>query len=809
MIKNYILVAFRNIKKHRTFSFINIFGLALAMSVCMLVILMFADSRRYDRFNSKRDRIYRILTHAPGGRQPYATSSYPLAAYLKANYPSVEETVTVMPGVVGEASIDHSIAPLKGYFTSPSFFKIFDFELSAGDKQSALTEARSIIISAEIATKLFGNSSPLGKVIEFDSRGDGDKRPVSWGSFTVTGVIDPSRYKTHLKFDALMSSATAPSLIAEKKLEDLSNNWNWYFRPYTFALMQSDKTRSDLEIALADAVKRNEANISDEYSKGLHFEPQSLNDVHLALTGNDTSERMPVQGYYFLGILAIVIMLSACLNYTNLSVARALTRAKEIGIRKVTGANKRSLIAQFMGESIIVSLLALLMAIGFLQALRPAFTGLWINQFLHFELPNEPWAYMMFIAFALIVGILAGIFPAFRMSSYQPIAALKKQEGSTGSRWGIRRILSISQFCISMLFITTSALIFQQFRHYMAFDYGMKTENVMNINLQGVDYRQAANELSQVPGVMGVSATNLIPATGESNSNQLRKPGQPDSEFKQTYVIVADENFVNNLGLELVAGHNPAPSKDSTTMQVIVNEEMAKAFGYQQPSQIVGESFEGKWSKQQIVIAGVVKDFRYQLLINSPKAKPLMIYNRASQFNFLNVRISASNIPALVAALETKWKALDPAHPMKYEFYDDQLADTHRALFDAVSILGFIAFLAIVIACLGLLGMATYMTERRLKEVGIRKVMGAGDWGITLLLSKSFLKVLGIAVLIGAPMSYFINNFWLEFIPNRVEFGAGTIVMSIIVLMTLGLITIGSQTIKASLTKPIDTLKEE
>lgn len=817
MLKNYIVVAFRNITKHKTFSFINIFGLALAMSVCLLVILMLADQRRYDRFNSKGDRIYRILSKTPEGRQPYATSPFPTAADLKANYPAVEEATTLMPTVTGDAKAGEQFAVMKGYMTDQAFFKIFDYELTSGNRETALSQPRSVVISVNIAKRLFAGSDPVGKTIEFFNRGlafplggdDAGHAPVAWGNFTITGVFDPSLYKSHLTFDVLMSASTAPSLIAEHKYDDLSNNWNWYFRPYTFVLVRENKSKDDLQSALDDVTKRNEPGIQEEYSKGLMLQAQALKDVQLGLTGNDTSNRLPLEAYYFLGILALIIMLSACLNYTNLSIARALTRAKEIGIRKVTGANKKSLVFQFLGESVIMSMLALVMAIVFLQALRPAFKNLWLNKHLNFELPNEPIAYAAFIIFALIVGVIAGTFPAFRMSSYQPITALRKQESGRGSRWSIRKVLSVSQFCVSLLFITTSALIFKQFEHYMTFDYGMRTENVVNVALQGVDYQKAVNEMSQVPGVVGISASNLLPATGESNSDQVRKPGQTDADFKTAYIIMADESFIDNLGLSLIAGRKVPPSKDSTTTQVIVNEDLAKEFGYQQPSQIVGEILETKWSKESIIVAGVVKDFRYQLLINRDKVGPLMIFNRPDAFKFLNIKVSTSNIPAMVSALEKQWKTLDPSHPMQYEFYDDQLAGTHRAIFDVVSILGFIAFLAIVIACLGLLGMATYMTERRLKEVGIRKVLGAADWGITVLLSRSFLKILGIAVLIGAPMSYFINNLWLQLLPNRVEFGFGIVVISTIVLLMLGLITIASQTVRAARTKPIDTIKEE
>jgi putative ABC transport system permease protein len=815
MLKNYVKVALRNILKHKTFSFINIFGLALAMSVCLLVILMLSDQLRYDRFNSKKDRIYRIVTYVPDGRQPYATSPFPSGPYLKSNYPAIEDAVSLLPNVTGDVKSGEHVAVMKGYFTEPSFFRIFDFKLISGNSETALTEPRSIVISTDIAKKLFGNDDPLGKTVEFFNRhlafpiedDDTGSAPTPWGSFTITGVIDVSQYKSHLKFDVLMSNATMPSLWAEKKLDDLTNNWNWFFRPYTFVLLRDNASTPDLETALTDMVRRNETSIQEEYSKGLRLEGQPLEDVQLGLSGNDTNNRLPIQGFYFLGFLSIIIMLSACLNYTNLSIARALTRAKEIGIRKVTGANKRSLVFQFLGESVVVSMMALVMAIVFLQALRPAFKGLWLNKYLNFELPFDLITYLVFVAFALIAGVVAGTFPAFRMSAYQPITALRKQESARSSRWGLRSTLSVSQFCISLLFITTSVLIFKQFQHYMAFDYGMKTGNIVNISLQGVDREKAANEIAQIPGVVSISASDLVPAAGQTNGDEYKKPGETD--YKSAHNICADENFIDNLGLTLIAGTQVPATTDSTMAQVIVNEEMARAFGYQQPSQIIGAVLEGKWSKRQVMVGGVVKDFRFQLLINSDKPGPLVIFNNPSAFNFLNVRVTNADSRDLIAAMEAKWKTLDPLHPMSYRVFDEQLAATHRAIFDVVSILGFISFLAIVIACLGLLGMATYMVERRKKEVGIRKVLGAAEWGITLLLSKAFLKMLAIAVLIGGPLSYFINRLWLEILPNRVEFGFGTVAFATSMLLMLGLITIGSQTMKASRVNPSDTLKEE
>ncbi len=812
MFKNYFKVGIRNILKYKVFSFINIFGLAVAMSVCMLIILMLADQNRYDQFHEKKDRIYRILSDYEGSRQPYATSPFPLANALKTEYTVAEETTHITPGIGGDATYEQKLADMRGYFAEPSFFNVFSFELEKGDKASALSKPFSMIISKEIAYQLFNDENPLSKTIEFSDRqlpfpqeADGvGAPPVSWGSFTVTGVLDETKYASHLKFDVLISSSTSASLIAEKKMEDLSNNWEWYFRTYTYILLDEHKKAEDLSIALNDLVARKYADLHSEQTKGFKLKAQPLGDVALGLAGNDTNNRLPILGYYFLSVLAFVIMLSACLNYTNLSIARALTRAKEIGVRKVTGAIRRNLVFQFMSESIITALLALVMAVLFLMIIAPAFKGLWVNKYLNFELPSMPSVYLVFIGFALIIGILAGVYPALYLSKQQPIKTLKNLNNTTGGKLGLRKVLGVTQFVISLFFITTSILIFNQFKHFISFNYGFNSANIINIELQGTDYQKLSNEFSSLSEVSSISATDIIPATGRSNGIQIRKINSKQDDYLPAYIINIDENFLPNLGLQIIAGENLPPSGKSGEKLIVVNEATVNKLGYKFPHEIIGEVFQ-----DNLKVIGVVKDFRYNLLINTHEIKPLVLMNQPSQFQYLNVKVAGSDLKATLIKLEDKWKKLDPIHPFKYEFFDEQLQATHQGIFDVVSILGFISFLAIVIACLGLLGMATYTAERKTKEVGIRKILGAKDMSIALLLSRGFLRMLFISVLIGAPLSYFINNLWLQKFPNRVEFGFGTVMMGTIVLLALGMITIGSQTIRASKNNPVDALKME
>lgn len=809
MFRNYFKIGWRNMVKYKAFSAINVFGLSLAMSVCMLIILMLIDQKRYDDFHDHKDRIYRVLTST------YATTPYPLSATLKTEYTVAEETTNLTPGPGGDAIYNDKLADMRGYFAEPSFFKIFSFDLEKGKKATALSQPNTIVITEEIAHKLFGDENPLGKVIEFKNRQlsfplrfDGvGAPPVSWGMFTVTGVINLSEYKSHLKFDVLMSAASRDALSAKSLLYGDELTWDWYYRTYTYALLKEGQTESDLQVALNDLRVRKYADIKSEQTRDIEFIPQALGDVQLGLSGNDTNNRLPLIGYYFLIILAAIIMITACVNYTNLSVARALTRAKEIGVRKVNGARRGAIVAQFLSESVLTSLVALVMAIGLLYLITPAFKNLWVNQYLGFELPSTLQGYAIFVGFAVLIGIVAGIYPAFYLSNYNPVKVLKSFGQTHRGKLGIRKMLSVSQFVISLFFITTAILVFNQFKHFMTFDYGFKTANIINVELQGVDYEKLKNEFSAIPEVTRISATDIIPATGSNNGMEIRKSGTEDG-FVRTTVLHTDEYFLDNLGVKIIAGKN-IPSETQAGNYVVISEEAVQKLGYKHPNDIVGQVFENNWNDEQFEVLGVFQDFTYRMLINTRESDPIVLRNQAVAFRYLNVSVAGTDMMGTVKKLEEKWTKIDPLHPFRYEFFDDQLAASYQGVFDLVSILGFIAFLAIVISCLGLLGMATYTTERRTKEIGIRKILGAEELTIATLLSKEFLKMLTISIMIGAPLSYLINNFWLQHLTARVEFGIGTVLSGVVVLLVLGLITIGSQTWRASKSNPVDSLKTD
>jgi putative ABC transport system permease protein len=813
MLKNYLKVGIRNLLKYKAFSFINVFGLALAMSVCMLIILMLVDQTRYDQFHINKERIYRILSDDLNSPFPYASTPVPLASALKSNYSLIEASTHLIRGVGGEATYQEKTFEMRGFFSDPSFFEVFSFELENGNSEQALASPNSMVITRELADNLFHNEEPLGKTVEFVDRGlhylggyRNEPPPTPWGSFVITGVIKKTDYKSHLKFDVLVSSTSMPLLVSGNKIEDLGANWQNFYECFTYALVIDGKEEADLDNALGNLTKRQYAQL--EFLKEFKLRSQKLTEINPGIfTANPTSFSMPRIGYYVLSVLALIIMVSACLNYTSLSIARSLTRAKEIGVRKVTGADRKALVFQFLSESILTAFFAAVMAAILLLFISPAFESLWINQYLHFDLHSSASVYLIFLGFGLLIGSVAGLYPAFHLSGYQPVKALKNNEGMRSGKWGIRRVLNVSQFVISLLFITTCILIFNQFRHFLEFDYGMNAKDIVNIPLQGNDYMKISSELSSVRGVGAISACDIIPATGISNGTRLRV-GNRDDEFKYFGALGIDESFINNFELELVAGRNLPDLYETSNRFVLINEAGVEELGYRHPSEIIGHVFEEEGNKETVEIIGVVKDFRFRLLIEQDKIGPLVL-RTGSNFNFVNAKIIGGDLNGTLARIEQKWKSIDPIHPFKYEFFDEQLAKTHQAIFDAVSILGFIALLAIVIACLGLLGMATYTAERKTREVGIRKILGAEDLSIALLLSKDFFKMLLVSVFIGAPLSYFINNLWLQKFPNRVEFGIGTLLSGTLILMVLGLLTIGSQTIRASKSNPIDSLKND
>lgn len=809
MLNNYLKVGIRNLLKYKTFSFINVFGLSIAMSVGMLVILMLTDQYSYDQFHTKKQRIFRILSERPYSSRPFASTPPALAHTLSQEYSVIERATHLVIGVGGEATSDQTTVEMRGFFADEHFLQVFDFELAHGNKVNALLSPNSMVVTSDLSKRLFGQENPLGKSVAFVDRGlhylksGKDSAPVSWGNFTITGVIADKKFKSHLKFDVLISTSSRQLLAAENKLGGNSESWD---KSFTYVLLPKDRNRQELNAALNDLFNRKYS--QSEFLKEHSFNAQPLAQITPGIMVNQPpSFQLPIEAYYFLGFIALAIMLSACLNYTNLSTARALTRSKEIGVRKVTGAHRRDLVFQFLSESVITAFIALFLAMLLLILIKPAFTGLWLNRYLNFDLETNFSVYFIFAGFALVLGIVAGLYPALHLSAFQAVKAIKNPDNFRAGKLGLRKVLSVSQLVISLFFVITSILIYTQFKYFTNFEYGFNAKNIVNIELQGNDFKKVAEAFSTIQGVSSISASEYVPATGRTSGMDINKP--QTEEAVNFRVLSANEDFAANMELKFLAGTNLPLTDDSTSRFIVINQTAVSALGFASPGEIVGEVLIQSWNKEPLEVVGVVEDFWLKLPVGGDKLEPAFLRNQPKNFSYANVKIVASGVPATIQSLERKWKILDPVRPFKYQFYVDELASTHAGIFDVVSVVGFLAFIAITIACLGMLGMATYTAERKKKEVGIRKVLGAESMALAFMLSKDFLKILLISIFIGAPLTWFINNLWLQNFPNRAEFGFGTILFGTMILVVLGLLTIGSQTVRVSKSNPVETLKME
>jgi putative ABC transport system permease protein len=813
MIRNYLKIAWRNLLKNKTFSLINIIGLAVSMSVCLLIISIIADQRSYDQFHSKKDRIYRILTTGKNGNDmnDMASSAFTLSDELRKNYTGIEASATLLRGIGGDMVYNEKIASGGGYFADGNLLKILDFKLAQGNPQTALENPRSLVITEELSSQLFYNENPIGKTIKFTNTGlnpmgvDHGNSEKDFGIFTITGILKPVKGKTHLPFKILASLSTLPTLAKDSVISYQPLDWNSVWDNYSYVLLQEGKTQADLQQILDK--------VSDtKFPKGSNnqyaFKAQALNTITPGNPmGNETSLYVPKVILFVLGILCLIVMISSCLNYTNLSVARSLTRAKEVGIRKVSGATRGQIFAQFITESVVISLVSLVFAIGILVFLEFLFSQLVVNQYLNITFNHSPQLYAVFFGFSVLVGLIAGVLPSIYISAFNPIQILKNLSSvKLFKRLTIRKVLLVMQFSISLVFIISTTLIYLQTNHILNFDYGFDKENVINVKLFKSDnYARFAHEISTNKDVVAVAGCRYPPAMGYVNGMKVYKSDNRKDSL-QIINMDVDAGVFDVWRLKLMAGKNlPRIANSTGEKYVIINEKMVKDFNYKTPIQAIGQRISV--GKDNVEIVGVVKDF--QFLNVTDKMEPLMLRNRQAEFGYATIRVSGKNPSKTLTYLESTWKKVNPTTKFNYEYFDQQLLMTHTILSNLANAFTLIAFLAVFISCLGLLGMATYTAETRQKEIGVRKVLGSSVFQLIVLLSKGFMILLAIAVVIATPLAYFINNLWLEFFASRVSISPLVLLRSIAILLIISFLTVFSQAWRAARVNPVKSLKTE
>ena len=800
MVKNYLKIALRSLKKHKGYSFINISGLAIGMAVCMLIFIWILNELSYDKFHEKADRICRITMDIEFGTSLHTPVS-PTAAgpALVEDFAEVVTAARIdRPRRVSIKYEDKTYQEADVGFAENAIFDIFSFPFVSGDPETALEAPHSVVITEGMAKKYFGDQDPLGKILRFNNDKD----------FSVTGVIRDVPQNSHLKFNMIRSFRT---LIADGDVRD--DMW-FDIRFYTYLLLDAHTSPKQLEQKLPGFIDKHLGDALKASGGSAKLSLQPLKKIHLYSDfERDISANSDIMFVYLFSGIALFVLLIAGINFINLSTARASTRAQEVGMRKALGAVRSRLIGQFLGESMIHSILAMGLSIGLIILLLPLFKPI-IGRELTLNFIQAPWLLAIFLGMAVTVGVLAGSYPAFILSSFPPVHVLKGLSKAGGLHSRLRKILVIFQFSISVALIAATIIVYKQITFMKNKELGFNKEHVVIIPGMSESfrksYRSIRSELLSLSGVIDVGASDLVPSRGHLIAPFLPEGFADDQVLAMDYLDV-DAHYIPAMDIAIVAGRNF--SEDLATdpdESVLINETAAKKIGWENP---VGKRFVFRPPPNSggkvfyVSVIGVVKDFHLQSL--REKIEPLIIFFDYDSLLTLSIRIAPDNIPHTMGLIEKKWKELDPDRPFNYLFLDDSLDSLYRQEERLRTITFYFSFLAVLIGCLGLFGMASFTAEQRTKEIGIRKVLGASVPGIVRLLAKEFLLLVILANLIALPVAYFAMNRWLQSFAYRMNIRVWAFVLTAALSLFIALITVSYQAIRAALANPVDSLRYE
>lgn len=801
MIGNYLKISGRIILRNRLFSFINIVGLAISMSVGLMMIALLSDMHRYDKFHENHDRIYRVISkriyldrETPNF---YASTSLRAGQAIQESVPGIEDVAILYRGFKGEMKSGETTVGFSGHWANESFFKVFTFPMISGDPSTALKEPYSIVLTETSAKKLFGRTDVLGKSVILQ----GNTIEHEW---VVTGVVRDVPRFSHMKFDMLASLSTRAIL---QKFDESEMWWTNIFRGYVYLLLPKGTDLQNLQKNLnVLSAKENQA----EKNTTIKLSLQPLSKIalgdHLI---NSIGPVMASSNVWMIGILSAIVILSACFNYTNLSVARSLRRSREVGIRKVVGALKSHVIGQFVVEAIIIALCALAFSFALFVLFKPHFLSLNDQYAQMLVLDLSPELIVYFIGFAVMVGLAAGLFPAIFFARVNATRVLKNISAvPVFRRVTMRKTLIVVQFTISLMFIAATIIGYKHYKHLLAIDLGFETENVVNIRLFDNKADVLMKELSEIAEIESLSATSTITNVGGQHEGIYVKYRNP-ADSAMVYSASIDEHYLPLHGHRCLAGRNFTSKPDSAVeSEVIVNEQLLKRFniGQQDPLNAIGEIITISAKKVQII--GVLKDFYYGG--SDSEIKEFIFRYSYNTPEYLNAKVVSTDWPETLIKIQHVWKSIDNIHPLEATFYDDQIEHSYRSFSSRIKVIGVLSFLAICIAAFGMLGMVVFITETRLKEISIRKVLGADKGSLVLLLSKGFLILLLIAGLIALPATlFFFLPYALDEYAERVAIPWSELIYGAICVMAICFLMIGTHTLKVARTNPAEVLKNE
>ncbi len=783
LLWNYVKVALRKIRRHKGYSFINISGLAIGMACCFLVFLWVKDELSFDRFHSNAQEIYRVLLNPQNTDIYHPYGPGPLGPALAANYPEIINFTRIFGDASAPLRYRNQVFTGKVCGVSPSFFEIFTFPFVKGDPKNCLSEPRSIVLTEKMAAKLFQEEDPIGKTLGFEWWG-------TWHDLKVTGVIEDVPSNSHIHFDYLLpfEFVTWSGMTIE----------DWDIGAYqTYVLLPKNSNFNEVSEKIAGTIKKH----FPESPNTLHLEP--LTRIHLYnFTGGG-----PITYVYIFSIIGILILGIACINFMNLSTARSMERAREVGMRKVVGSTRAQLIRQFLGESVLLSLLSFVLALILVQTLLPSVNNIVGKQL---TLSHSGTPLFIFIGIAFLTGIVSGIYPAIFLSNFRPITVFKGFVRSGSQKIRLRKLLVIGQFVVSIMLITGTIIIYQQLVYMRNTDMGINKEHVINMELRGGlrnKYYTIKNELLKNSDILAVSATNGS-FSKRFGTDKIGWEGKP--EDKRIFMSIHSVDFDYQKIFDIKMAQGRYFSRDYQTDVsdgIIVNETAAQIMGMESP---VGQRISCwiPYSPQRSgTIVGIAKDFHFRSL--HEKIDPLVLVIAPGWFTDMYIRMKPENFPETLGFIEKTIKKFAPDFPLEYSFLDEDIDNLYKTEQRIGDLVKYGTFLAIIIACLGLFGLASFTAEKRTKEIGIRKVLGASISGIVLLLTKEFTKWVILANLVAWPIAYYVMYRWLQNFAYHINIGIWTFLLSATLALVIALITTSIQAIKAAISNPVDSLRYE
>jgi putative ABC transport system permease protein len=806
MIRNQLIIAFRNLYRNKSFTAINILGLAVGISTCLLILLFVQDELSYDRFNKKADQIVRVVFRGSvqGEKMKEAMVMPPVAQTLKSEYPEVLEATRLrrqgFPRIsYGEKTLkDNAFA-----YVDSNFFQVFTLPFIKGDPKSALLQPNTIVISQTAADKFFGSEDPIGKVLTLkDSKTD----------FKITGVMRNMPANAHFHFDLFASMASFPE----------SREFSWMTSEYyTYLVLQKGYDYKKLEAKLPQDVEKYMGSqlqkaMGMSYSEfrqkgnelGLYLQP--LKDIHLRSDLNlDLEPSGDIRYVYIFSVIALFMLLIACINFMNLSTAGASKRAREVGIRKVLGSLKRQLVKQFLLESILLTAFALVVSVVLVYWSLPFFNKL-SGKNLSLNLWTNPWVLPGLLLFGLFTGLIAGSYPAFFLSSFKPVKVLKGKLTTNNKTVGFRSSLVVFQFFISIMLIVGTTIVHKQLAFIQHEKLGYDKNQVLIVQdayWLGKNQDAFRKQLLQDPRVSSVSASGYIPAGYSYNNNFIVYPDNNSDNLVKTLRYDVDYNYIQTLGMHITGGRNFSPTFGTDSSGIILNEEAAKAFGWGINS--IGHLItktENDGSRFTYHVIGVVQNFHFKSFHETISPLVMVLGNNSEN---IIVKTKNGDITGLLNTMKKNWTDLKAEVPFSYSFLDDRFNKTYQAEQKIGLILSVFAGLTIFVACLGLFGLVTFTAEQRTKEIGIRKVLGATVTSIVSLLSRDFLRLVIIAFLIASPVAWILMNKWLQDFAYKTNISWWIFGMAAGLAITITLITVSFRAIKAAVHNPVDSLRSE